>query len=48
MAEDPAETLKRFRAPVKVAAVNVKVDATWGAKSVHIQEVRVYERKMRK
>ena len=30
MAEDPAETLKRFRAPVKVVAVNVKVDATWG------------------
>ena len=31
----------RFDA-VKVSAVNVKVDATWGAKSAHIQEIRVY------
>ncbi|MBR2837516.1 MAG: FAD-dependent oxidoreductase [Kiritimatiellae bacterium] len=27
---------------VKVSAVNVKVDATWGAPSAHIQEIRVY------
>ena len=33
----------RFDA-VKVAAINVKVDATWGAKSAYIQEIRVYEK----
>ena len=32
----------RFDA-AKVSAINVKVDATWGAKSAHIQEIRVYE-----
>ena len=32
----------RFDA-MKLSALNVKVDATWGAKSAHIQEIRVYE-----
>ena len=27
---------------VKVSAINVKVDATWGAPSAYIQEIRVY------
>ena len=31
----------RFDA-VKVSAINVKVDATWGAPSAYIQEIRVY------
>lgn len=31
----------RFGA-MKVSAVKVQVDATWGAKSAHIQEIRVY------
>ena len=34
--------IHRFES-VKVQSVKVQVDATWGGKSVHIQEIRVYE-----
>jgi hypothetical protein len=40
------DNMKRLQvhrfSPARVSAVKVQVDATWGAPSAHIQEIRIY------